>query len=242
MIDTVMFDLDGTLLWMDEKQFIKRYFDALVTKFQKEGFHLPNLLDMVWSGVDAMIHNDGVKTNETVFWDRFLKLSRLDKAVVDPLFRHFYHNEFIQARTATRAFPAANRLIPDLRAAGYRLILATNPIFPENATFERIHWAGLKPLDFSWITTMENSSHAKPNPEYYYAILNRFALVPEQCMMVGNDEKEDMIAGQIGLKTFLVTDCLIERTDERYSADDQGDFSRLDASLRQLPGMESCRG
>ena len=47
-------------------------------------------------------------------------------------------------------------------------------------------------------------------------------LEPENCLMIGNDVQEDLVAGQLGMKTFLVTDYLINRTGEEPRCDWQG--------------------
>lgn len=234
MIDTVLFDLDGTLLWMDEQRFIQTYFTALKVKFEQAGFQSSHLLDFIWSGLDAVRNNLGAQSNESAFWERFLELSHWKKTEVEPLFLHFYNHEFSQAQNTTKPFANAFKLLNDLHSSNIRLILATNPIFPEVATKKRIGWAGLDPSCFSWITTMENSFFAKPHPGYYQAILSRFSIKPEQCMMVGNDEKEDMIAGELGIITYLVIDCLIPESNKTATPNYRGTFSQMDMTLRSM--------
>ncbi|MCD8004324.1 MAG: HAD hydrolase-like protein, partial [Oscillospiraceae bacterium] len=109
----------------------------------------------------------------------------------------------------------------------YGLILATNPIFPAPAVEHRIHWAGLEPGDFQMYTSYESSRHCKPNPAYYQDILEQQGLKPEQCLMVGNDVEEDMVAASLGLEVFLLTPCLICRGGGDLSAYPQGDFDAL---------------
>lgn len=58
-----------------------------------------------------------------------------------------------------------------MKAKGYPLVLATNPLFPRMATLERVAWAGLDPADFVLITTFENCRFTKPNPGYFLEIL-----------------------------------------------------------------------
>ncbi len=92
------------------------------------------------------------------------------------------------------------------------MILATNPSVPTGRRPARLSWVRLRPEDFDWVTDYENSSACKPNPAYYWEILNRMHLEPSCCLMVGNDVQEDVeAAGAAGLETFLVTDCLINR-------------------------------
>jgi len=61
-------------------------------------------------------------------------------------------------------------------------------------------------LPYSFITHIENSSFCKPQPEFYLEICDKIGLEPEQCLMVGNDPLNDMIAGETGMRTYLTTD------------------------------------
>ena len=98
--------------------------------------------------------------------------------------------------------PKAAKTVNALKDRGYRLVLATNPIFPLVATKNRASWAGLSVDDFELCTTYENSSFCKPNIKYYGEILSKLGMAPEECLMVGNDVDEDMIAEKLGMKFF----------------------------------------
>ena len=114
------------------------------------------------------------------------------------------------------------------------MALATNPLFPQIATHSRARWAGLDPADFALITTYENSRHCKPNPEYYRDVVAALNEVPENCIMVGNDVDEDILAGQkAGLQVFLLTDCLINKHNTDISHIPQGGFPELLAFLKE---------
>ena len=114
------------------------------------------------------------------------------------------------------------------------MILATNPLFPAQATHWRIQWAGMKPEDFELVTTYDNSSSCKPNPKYYQDILDQFGLKAEECVMVGNDVTEDMIAGTMGMKVFLLTDCMINKDNEDISVYPNGGFTELEMFLKTI--------
>ncbi|MBP3409613.1 MAG: HAD family hydrolase, partial [Clostridia bacterium] len=127
--------------------------------------------------------------------------------------------------------PAANECVQKLKAMGYRLVLATNPLFPATATESRIRWAGLNKDDFELYTTYENSCHCKPNPDYYRDILVKIGCDPAECLMVGNDAHEDMIAETLGMRVFLLTDCLLNRKEADISRYPQGSFGELMAYI-----------
>lgn len=233
-LTAALFDLDGTLLPMDQDQFTKFYFKLLAQKMAPRGYAPDALIDCVWAGTAAMVKNDGSRTNEEAFWDRFAQ-SYGKKAQTDrPLFEEFYRVEFQQARQVCGRNPKAAEAVMLAKELGLRVALATNPLFPRFATESRVRWAGLTPETFECCTAYEDSRYCKPNLNYYRELLDRMNLRPEACIMVGNDVDEDMIASRLGMQVFLLTDCLVNRGGRDLSAWPHGDFDALAAHLRAL--------
>ena len=52
--------------------------------------------------------------------------------------------------------------------------------------------------------------------------------------MVGNDVAEDMIAQQLGMQVFLLTDCMINKANADISVYPHGGFEELKAFLNTL--------
>ena len=52
-------------------------------------------------------------------------------------------------------------------------------------------------------------------------------LSAEECAMVGNDVDEDMVAEELGMQVFLITDCLLNRHGKDISAYNRGGFADL---------------
>lgn len=234
MITTIFFDLDGTLLPMDQDVFVKSYFGSLAAKMAPLGYEPEKLVKAIWIGTGAMVNNPGGRTNEAVFWEAFTGIFGQDVLKEMPYFDSFYRNEFQNARHSCGFNPQAAQAIREIKAMGFRTVLATNPIFPAVATQSRIRWAGLTPEDFELITTYENSCHCKPNPDYYRDILEELKRNPEECVMVGNDVSEDMVAETLGMKVFLLTDCLINKENKDIQAYAHGSFPELMAFVRGL--------
>ena len=236
MIDTVLFDLDGTLLPMDQEEFVNTYLGALAKKLAPQGYEPKHLVAAVWAGTKAMVENGGEKTNEEVFWEDFCHIFGQQAKKDMPLFEEFYATDFALARTVCGFAPQAAELIEGLKERGVTLALATNPLFPDIATRQRIRWAGLDPADFTLVTTYENSCRCKPSPEYYREVLGKLGKKPEQCIMVGNDVDEDMVpARELGMEVFLLTDCLINRKNRPLDRFPHGDFAELkDFLLKQV--------
>ena len=233
-ITTVLFDLDGTLLPMDQDVFVKDYFGRIAAKVAPAGYDPKQLVDTIWRGTAAMVKNDGSKTNEEAFWNYAVSVCG-DKILRDKyLFDEFYETEFDKIKAVCGYHSAAAEIVHSLKEKGFRVALATNPIFPARATQWRIQWAGLQPEDFELYTAYENSSYSKPNPAYYRDVLAWLNVQPEECLMVGNDVQEDMIARTLGMRVFLVTDCLINKKGEDISAYPNGGFDELMDYIRSL--------
>ncbi len=223
----VMFDLDGTLLPMDMDEFTGGYFKMLAKKAAPHGYEPQSLVKAIWHGTAAMVRNDGKSKNEDAFWKDFAAVCG-EKVLKDrPLFEEFYANEFSEAKQFCGFNPRAAETVRSIREKGLRVALATNPLFPSVATEKRIRWAGLEPEDFEFFTTYENIGFCKPNPDYYRELLRWAGLNGEECLMVGNDVGEDMIASTLGMRVFLLTDCLINKAGEDIDRYPHGGFDAL---------------
>lgn len=227
MIKAVLFDLDGTLLPMDQDTFLKAYFGGISAHLAPLGYVPEELIKAIWRGTMAMIKNNGEKSNEAVFWDVFSAIYGEKAREDEPKFEEFYREKFPAVQAVCGYNPKSRELLDLLHARGIKTALATNPIFPAIATNERIRWAGLTTDDFELVTTYENIGLCKPNLEYFREVAERIGVAPEECLMVGNDVSDDMPARALGMQVFLLTDCLINKADEDLSAYPHGDFVAL---------------
>ena len=73
MIKTVLFDLDGTLLSMDNEVFIKYYFKLLLKKMLPYGYDPKELVDNIMKATYTVVANDGSMTNRDRFFMSFNK-------------------------------------------------------------------------------------------------------------------------------------------------------------------------
>ena len=233
-ITTVLFDLDGTLLPMDMNVFIKAYFGGLARRLAPHGYEPQRLVDAIWQGTAAMVKNNGEVPNEERFWQGFEAAYGKPTRQDEELFAAFYREDFDKVRTSCGYTPAAREVIDTVKACGLRVALATNPIFPAMATERRIAWAGLSTSDFELYTTYENSRFCKPNLDYYRDVMQKMGVTPEECLMVGNDVGEDMIAQQLGCRVFLLTDCIINPKNLDISVYPHGGFDDLIVFIKTL--------
>ena len=233
-IKAVLFDLDGTLLPMDQDKFVGAYFKLLTARLATIGYDPKVFGDCLYKGVAAMVMNDGTCLNEKRFWDVFTAMFGEEAMKDKPFVDEFYRTEFNQVQQSCGYSSMAKEIVNTVRARGLRPILATNPLFPAMATENRMRWAGLEPEDFEYYTVYDNSHYCKPNPKYYLEILEKIGCKPEECVMVGNDVGEDMLVEELGMKTFLLTDCLINKKNVDISKYAQGSFEELKAFIESL--------
>ncbi len=234
-IKAVLFDLDGTLLPMDQELFIKAYFGGLCRRLAPLGHTPDDVVKALWRGISDMTKNVGDRRNEEVFWDAFASVLGADILHTEDIFDAFYREEFPVICQETCGRDARARTVIDtVKEKGLTPILATNPVFPSVATECRIRRAGLEPSDFALYTVFENSRRCKPNLDYYRDILSACALDASECVMVGNDVDEDMIASTLGMRVFLLTPCLINRHGADISRYPNGGFDELIDFIKSL--------
>ncbi len=229
----ILFDLDGTLVNMDVDTFFPVYVKLLA---EKVSHIMPEkeFVSLLMKSTEAMIKDiDSSYTNEEVFTKAFFKDDKYDQELMFNLFMDFYENEYRGMANMFGPIDDCHAVLDLVLEKGLRVILATNPLFPKVAIVERLRWAGVNNYPFELITTYDNMHACKPQIQYYKEILAKTNLAAEDCMMIGNDPLEDLIAGQLGLKTFLVEDMMIERQ-EGFRPDHKGSMKDLLALLGNL--------
>ncbi len=230
--DTVFFDLDGTLLPLEMDAFMQSYME----KLEMVGGDTPGLSRVELSLAFRYMMSDthpGV-TNRDAFFAYMAENSGISEAALQAHLSAFYGKPFDTLQAFTRTEPISAEVIRLLKQKGYRLVLATNPVFPRIVTEKRIAWAGLNMQDFEYVTTYENASTAKPHLSYYREILNQLGLSAAQCYMVGNSVTEDLCAVALGFDVFLVTDYLIGDINEAPICK-KGNYSDLKKWAEALP-------
>ena len=233
-MQAIFFDMDGTLLPMDVDGFMKRYFKGLCGVLCPLGVAPDKLVETVWAGTKAMVKNDGTMTNDARFWQVFQQLTGMDPAPFVPVADAFYSEGFHETKAATGENPLAVEAVRLAREKADTVVLATNPLFPMPGQVTRMGFVGLKPEDFDHVTSYENSRFCKPNPEYYLQLCRDFNLDPAQCLMIGNDEREDVYAAsRAGMQGYLVTDGLIPCAEHPW-AGPRGTFAELIEYLKAL--------
>lgn len=236
----ILFDLDGTLLEVHTEPFIASYL-KLLGSYLSDRYDPKQIVAHILDATKAMIASvDPQKTNEQVFTEHFLRLAELEKEQIWPLFETFYRDVFPTLVDYTQPSPWAKRIVAAAKAHGFKLVVATNPVFPRDAIYSRLAWLDLSPNQFDLITGYEDCHFTKPHLEYYREICDRLGVPPTECIMVGNHMQEDMVASQLGMKTFLVTNYLEDRGEPVYPVDQRGTISDLYQALEARSGVFSA--
>ena len=241
MIKNILFDLDGTLLNMpDLGLFLKKYFGLFTAVACRLGYDKDLVVKALKRGTEYVYVNDGSKTNKEAMWTGFEELLGAEIYESEPVFDEFYRNEFRDTVTETRPDPAlARALVNCARRNADKVILATNPFFPVEAVRTRLSWIELTESDFDGITSYENSCYCKPKPEYYSQTLELFGLSASESLMVGNDVSEDILPAQkVGLDTFLLHGCVINRDSAEYKSE-EGDAGALRRYIEQRTHIDT---
>lgn len=230
----ILFDLDGTLLPLDEKLFVDIYFTELSKVFSEYNIESNKLVEAIWTATHEIIKNNGKRTNEEAFWEKFKSIINIDLSNVKEVLEKFYANEFFtKLKKCSTENNLAKVAVNLAKKNGRKVVLATNPVFPIDALV-RLKWTGLDIDDFDYVTHYSNSSFSKPNPKYYLDLCKKLDVEPKECLMIGNDERQDIFAASsAGMNCYLVTDYLYTYPECKVNCE-KGSFKDLIEKLKVL--------
>lgn len=205
MLKAVLFDLDDTLLGNHMDTFIPRYF-ALLGQYAEKYMPQDAFLKVLMVATQMMVSNtDSSIANRDVFWQSFHAQTGLDTDEMERYFNEFYRNQFSVLEGVVTRRETAVSLVQLCQQKGYKVVVATNPMFPRPAIEARLAWAGLPvgDYDFDLVTTYEDMHATKPHPGYYEEILARIGVAADEALMVGDDWENDIAsAASVGCYTY----------------------------------------
>jgi len=222
----ILFDLDGTLLDIEVRDFLSRYFRALDATLSPR-FPGIDVVPMVLASTEVMQRPHPGSTNREAFYADFLDRTGLDLREHWPVFEAFYRDVFPTLGTGYGPVAGAREAIAAARAAGWRVAVATQPIFPLQAIRHRLGWAGLGDVEFDAITTYEVMGACKPEAAYFAQVCEMIGCAPADCLMVGDDPVVDMAASALGIRTYYVGN-------GKAVADHTGTIAALPDLIRRL--------
>ncbi len=205
MKTTLLLDLDDTLLVNDIDDFLPNYLGAF-SKAVAPYIDPDRFVKTLLAGTRAMVANRRPDcTLKEVFEDSFFPILGLPPELFRGVAERFYDEVFPTLRELTQPRPEAVRLVEEALARDYRLVIATNPLFPAAAIQQRLEWAELpvEKYPFELLTTYETFHFVKPEPAYFAEILARMGWPEGPVVTVGDDLKRDIIASRrMGLAAF----------------------------------------
>jgi len=201
----LLLDLDDTLLQNNVDDFLPQYLGAF-SKHTSVCIEPQQFIKALLAGTQAMTDNRcSGRTLKESFETTFYPLAGVEASVFEPLADQFYAEIFPRLRPLTKPIPQSIQMIQAAVERGYRLVIATNPLFPRTAILQRLAWANLPPdqYPFEVITSYETFHFTKPAAEYYAEILARLGWPAEPVIVVGDDLERDISAGrQLGLPAY----------------------------------------
>jgi FMN phosphatase YigB (HAD superfamily) len=204
---TLLLDLDDTLLETNMGAFIPAYFQAL-SQSLAEYVQSEKMLPALMKGTDLMLASeDPSQTLQEVFETYFYPKLGVPKEQVNHAIEQFYDEVFPTIGSVTRKREGAVELVDWAFSKGFRIAIATDPIFPRKAVYHRIRWAGLDPERFELVSSFETFHFTKSHSAYFAEVLGRLGWPNEPVLMVGNDVERDLKPAQsLGLKTYHVNE------------------------------------
>ena len=231
---TLLFDLDDTLLDSNMDNFIPVYFQTLgkeMTPFVDP----EQMLKQLMVGTDVMLqHDDPTETLGQAFDRNFYPYLGVDRSILDPEIVRFYAEVFPTLSYLTKPHPEAVELIQWAVEQGYRIAIATNPLFPQAAVLHRLRWAGLEPDDYPFevIPSFERFHFSKPNPAYLAEVMGQMGFPDGPILMIGDDPVRDVVAAEeLGVAMYWIADKDARLPDERKPLAGQGRIGDLRAWL-----------
>jgi FMN phosphatase YigB (HAD superfamily) len=205
--NTLLLDLDNTLLGNDINVFIPEYMAAISRHFSPL-VEPQQFLRAMQRGTQAMVANRQPDcTLQEAFEAGFFGSLKIDANEFYRLADEFYTEVFPGLRRLTQPIPGAVQMVEAALKRGDRLAVTTNPLFPRTAILQRLEWAGL-PVErypFAMVTSFEKFHFAKPDPAFYAETLGYLGWPSGPVVVTGDDPVRDVGGGkQLGLATYWI--------------------------------------
>lgn len=181
MIDTLVFDFDGTL--MDTNNVIIQSWQQVYRKYTGKDGDMDYILGTFGESLEESLRNafpdipveESVNTYRTWHRDNYWDMIEL--------------------------FPGIAEMLKEAKARGYKLGIATSRL--EETLYLGLEKYNLKDL-FDEIVTVEEVTKHKPDPETILKVLEKLNTPPENAAMIGDSRLDMICAHNAGVKAILV--------------------------------------
>lgn len=205
MSKTLLVDLDNTLLKNEMETFLPAYLQGLAR-------HLAPYVDpkvmtrtLLAATHQMSLNQQPDRSLMEIFDAAFYPALQISKADLQPVIDEFYELHFPNLCGLTIPQPGAGQFIAQALEKGYRVGIATNPLFPLTAIRQRLAWAGLPPdqFPFDLVPSYSSFHFAKPNPAYFAEFLAQMGWPEGPAVMIGDEADYDIVgARQLGIPAF----------------------------------------
>ncbi len=210
-VRTLLVDLDGTLLGSRSK-LSRKFIYHSIQYFRKQGLStLKSLIALHKLRVAIEIHQPGVLNADRAA-QALAEFLNIPTEHGRKLAREMAEDVFSNLEDCFFPIPGAQKFI-DWARPKYKLILATNAVWTRDIVELRMRWGGIDPAHFQFIVNNGELCSCKPSVTYYSELVEKLKLNPQECLMIGDSEKKDLPAKEVGIPVFLLTsgDSLRER-------------------------------
>jgi FMN phosphatase YigB (HAD superfamily) len=205
---TLLLDLDDTLLHTNMETFLPAYLEAW-SSFISPYADPQKFVKTILAATGVMLANQQPDCSlQEAFEAAFFPLLGLDPRQFQPVQDQFYREIFPTLQSLTRPIPGVVESVEEALSRGYRLAIATSPLFPLTAIQQRLAWAGLpvEKYPFALVSSYETFHFSKPNPVYFTEMLAKLGWPESPVVMVGNDMVNEIYPGRrAGLAVFYIT-------------------------------------
>lgn len=185
MINTIIFDLDGTLL-----NTLEDLADSVNYALAKSGYALRTMEEVrmfVGNGVGKLIERalpDGLKN-----------------PLYEQVFEDFKTHYGVHCQDKTRPYPGIMELLDELAGAGYRIAIVSNKMDGAVKKLAEEYFGEKIPVAIGECEHIRR----KPAPDTVYAALKELHVTGEQAVYVGDSEVDLQTAAAAGIPCISVT-------------------------------------
>ncbi len=207
MIKAVLLDLDNTLLHNPDREWVAAFRQQWDGHFDTR-YSIENASGSLRNAIGFLnSERPSYLTNAEAMLASLASEMPQTEVQLSTAVSRFYEESYPCLQSITSPVAMAAELVETLLAQNLLVAIATNPLFPEAATCERIEWAGLGEFitEFAFVTHSENMHFAKPSPAYYAETVARVGVEPDETLLIGDSKRNDIDpARAIGIHTWQV--------------------------------------
>ncbi len=183
-LELVIFDMDGTIV-LDEGIYKLAFLKVLDNKLHKK---IDNL---------ELIGGIGVKKEWEILSEKFkIKNKNLDELVL------LTEEEYLKHIDKIKDSPGFEEFVEELKDRGIPIALATSSSWKiTDAILNKLGWENL----FDAITTIEEVTVPKPDPEIFLLSANKIGVEPDMCMGIEDSEAGIEAAKAAGMQAVGIT-------------------------------------